>query len=285
MRGGDDGGRVDEALQAAAVAAVAARAVLGDRGVAELGGVHRATPVDLMAQDEAAPDARAEVEVGEVGDAAAGAGPAFGDGGGGRVVVEGHVEAGGGGEHLLDGHAAPVGQLRRGDDHADVLVDGAGGGEAEAEDLAALDAGVEQHLVDELGHGRRDERGVGRAGRGAAGDDQRAAQEVDDDGGQLDGVEVQADGAAGVGVEAQDGAWLAAVRRAGAVLAHDALVDQPADDAGDGLRGEPGVLCDLHAADTVGELNLIQHHSTVILSHFREIGPYLSHASPPSFHR
>lgn len=109
-----------------------------------------------MVEDQAAADAGAEEEVGEVRHAFAHAGPAFADRGGGGVVVERHRQVGGLAQHGLQGHPCPVGELRRVDHHAELVVDRARSGESQSQYLAAWNLRFVECIGHQLGHGGHD---------------------------------------------------------------------------------------------------------------------------------
>lgn len=232
-----------------------------------------------MIEDQAAADAGTEEEVREVRHSPARAGPALTDRGGRGVVVHRHRQPGGITDHPSQGHTRPVRELGWINDHAEVLVNRPGGGETQTEDLAGRDIRLGERVGNQLGHGRHDLGRVRAMGRGLFRDHQRPAEQVDHDTCQFDRVEVQADRPARVGVEAQGGTGLAtAGDPAGPVLQHDAVVEQAAHDAGDRLRSQAGLLGNLHPADAVGQLDLVQYNRLVVPPDLREIRSGLPHA-------
>ncbi len=177
-------------------------------------------------------------------------------------------------QQALDGHVVPPGQARRGA-HGAVGVEGAGAGQADAEHLAVGHARLAQHAPGRNRHLADDLLGREAGAHVGAQPGDRLPREVGEDVRDLAGVEVDADGVPGGGVDPQDRAGLASAGGERPVLDDQALLQQPADDDGDGLGGEAGTLGDLDAADAVRDLDRVEDDGTVVAADFRQVCAHL----------
>src|SRR6185312_13635778 len=187
------GGARGERLDAAALAAAAARAVRQERHVADLAGDAAAAVVRVVADDDAAADAGADEDADHGARALADAVGVLADDGDADVVVEKDAQAIEAGGEALDERDLRPAEVGRGVDDAARVIDAAGDADAErAEvggartDLVADAAAERDHAVDD---------GVGSVGGerlGALGVDD-VAVDVDGGGVHLGATEVEAD--------------------------------------------------------------------------------------------
>ena len=96
----------------------------------------------LIIEYDSAADAGAHVHEDEAAGAARAAGPGFGDGGAGDVLVHEGGQAGGRGQGVAERDAVPAGQQRRVHHGAFLKVDRARRGDAQAGDPGRVHAGV-----------------------------------------------------------------------------------------------------------------------------------------------
>ena len=139
--------------------AVAEGAVRVHDDVPDFSGVARGAADHFVVEDDSAADAGAHVHEDEAARAAGAAGPGFGDGGAGDVLVHERRETGGFGQGVPQPHTVPARQQRRVHDGPLVEVDGSRSGNAESGDPVRIHAGVADELLDFVGDGGNDRRG------------------------------------------------------------------------------------------------------------------------------